>query len=82
VELNMDREALFQVVKRVLMEQFEIDEQRVTVNTRLYDELDIDSIDAVDLLVRIKELTGKKILPEDFQEVHTIGDVLSRLTSV
>ena len=62
----MNREALFQVVKQVLVEQFEVDEQLVTVDTQLYDELDIDSIDAVDLLVRIKELTGKKILPEDF----------------
>ncbi len=78
----MDREALFTVVKRVLVEQFEVDEQRITVDTQLYDELDIDSIDAVDLLVRIKELTGKKILPEDFQEVRTIGDVLNRLTNV
>ena len=80
--MNMDREALFTVVKQVLVEQFEVDEQLITVDTQLYDELDIDSIDAVDLLVRIKELTGKKILPEDFQEVRTIGDVLSRLTSV
>lgn len=78
----MDSEALFQVVKQVLVEQFEVDEQRITIDTQLYDELDIDSIDAVDLLVRIKELTGKKILPEDFQEVRTIGDVLNRLTSV
>ena len=77
----MDREALFKVVKQVLVEQFEVDEQRITVDTQLYDELDIDSIDAVDLLVRIKELTGKKILPEDFQEVRTIGDVLNRLTN-
>jgi acyl carrier protein len=48
----------------------------------LYDELQMDSIDAVDLLVQLKELTGEKIAPEKFREVRTIGDVLDALTAL
>ena len=49
------------------------------MDANLYEELEIDSIDAVDLLVQLKEVTGKKIAPEAFREVRTIGDVLDAL---
>ena len=48
----------------------------------LVEELEIDSIDAVDLLVQLKEITGKKIAPETFREVRTIRDVLDALTAL
>lgn len=77
----MDRDQLFLEIRKVLVDQFEVDGELVTPGASLYEELDIDSIDAVDLLVRLKELTGRKIAPEVFQEVRTINDVLDKLTS-
>ena len=44
--------------------------------SRLYEDLDIDSIDAVDLVVRLKEMTGKKIEPEQFKSVRSVQDVV------
>ncbi len=78
----MDKQQIYLEVKRVLVDQFEIEESLIKPDTRLYEDLDIDSIDAVDLLVRIKEITGKRIPPEDFQDVRTIQDVLDKLADL
>ena len=78
----MDSEQLFQKIKEILVEQFEVEESIVSLDANLYEELQIDSIDAVDLLVQIKELTGVKIAPDVFREVRTIRDVLNALTDL
>jgi len=62
--------------------QIEVDKSKVSMQANLYDELEIDSIDAIDLMVQLKELTGKKIPPEQFKEVRTIGDVLNTLSAL
>jgi len=49
------------------------------MDANLYEELEIDSIDAVDLLVQLKEVTGQKIAPETFKEVRSIRDVLNAI---
>lgn len=75
----MENERLFEEIKKVLVEQFDVEESAVTLDTNLYEDMDIDSIDAVDLMVHVKELTGKKIPPEQFKEIRTIGDVIETL---
>ena len=62
----MDKEFLFPEIKKVLVEQFDVEEDIILLDTNLYEDLEIDSIDAVDLMVHIKEFTGKKIPPEKF----------------
>lgn len=76
----MNNDQLYDKIKQILVSQFEVDESLVSMDANLYEELEIDSIDAVDLMVQLKELTGKKIPPEQFKEVRTIGDVLNTLT--
>jgi acyl carrier protein len=68
-------------LRAVLCEEFELDPADVQPAALLYDDLDIDSIDAVDLLVRLKELTGKDIPAERFKEVRSIADVVAVLES-
>ena len=75
----MDREVLYAKIKEILVDQFDVNESSVSLDANLYEELEIDSIDAVDLLVQIKELTGVKIAPDIFREVRTIRDVLNAL---
>jgi len=76
----MNDDQLFIKIKEILVKQLEIDESVVTLDANLYEELEIDSIDAVDLMVQIKELTGKKIPPDQFQKIRTIADVLEVLS--
>ncbi|HRE16022.1 MAG TPA: acyl carrier protein [Rhodocyclaceae bacterium] len=71
-----DQEILEQL-RRILNETFEIDPARVQPETKLFEELDLDSIDAVDLAIKLQELTGKRIKPEEFKTVRTVADVAS-----
>ena len=78
----MDDDELYSKIKDILVNQFEVDESAVSLDANLYNELEIDSIDAVDLLVQLKDMTGKKIPPEIFKDVRTIRDVLDALTNL
>ena len=78
----MNDDELYARIKAILVDQFEVDESAVSLEADLYQELEIDSIDAVDLLVQLKELTGKRIPPEAFRDVRTIRDVLDALTAL
>ncbi len=63
-------------VKRILSGDFEIDESKLVPDVNLFEELDLDSIDAVDLVVRLQQETGKKVNPEDFKKIRTLRDVV------
>lgn len=75
----MQDDALFEHVRRTLVELFEIEASEIVPEARLYEDLDIDSIDAVDLVVELKRFTGKRIDPTDFKSVRTIDDIVVAL---
>ncbi len=77
----MDTDTLFTKIREILVDQFDVEESSVSMDANLYEELEIDSIDAVDLLVQIKQLTGVKIAPDTFKDVRTIRDVMNALTA-
>lgn len=77
-----NKEEILSELTGILVEMFEVDAADVTPDAQLSDDLDIDSIDAVDLIVRLKELTGKKIAPEEFKSVRTVGDVVTAIEKV
>lgn len=73
------REKIFETLKQLLTEMFEIDADAITLDASLNRDLDIDSIDAVDLMVRLREITGRRIQPEEFKNVRVVGDVVETL---
>ena len=77
-----NREQILAAIQTIMVELFEIDPDTITLQARLYEDLDFDSIDAVDMIVRLKELTGKAVKPEDFKAVRTIGDVVEAVYSL
>jgi acyl carrier protein len=83
VALNdMNRDELFAWVADLLAEMFELDRAALTPASNLYADLDIDSIDAVDLAVQLKQQTGKRLQPEVFKTIRTIGDVVDALVGL
>ncbi|WP_339498311.1 acyl carrier protein [Pseudomonas silesiensis] len=70
------REAIFITLRDAMVELFELDPERVNLESNLYQDLEIDSIDAVDLIDHIKRQTGKKIAAEEFKSVRTVSDVV------
>jgi acyl carrier protein len=77
-----NREEILIAIKTIMVEMFELDEEAITPEARLYEDLDFDSIDAIDMIVRLKELTGKTVKPEDFKMARTIGDVIEAVYSM
>lgn len=77
--MSTSRESIFAELQRILVDNFELNRQDVTLEANLYQDLDIDSIDAVDLMVELKELTGRKLDPEAFKQVRTVNDVVNAL---
>jgi len=80
--LPVHKEDIYPWLVSMLHEMFELDEARITLESHLYKDLDIDSIDAVDLAVRLKQLTGKRLQPEVFKKVRTVGDVVDALAEL
>lgn len=70
------REDIFQTLRAAMVELFELESERVVPEANLYQDLEIDSIDAVDLIDHIKRKTGKKIAAEEFKSVRTVNDVV------
>jgi acyl carrier protein len=83
VALNeMNRDQLFGWVADLLAEMFELDRASLSPASNLYTDLDIDSIDAVDLAVHLKQRTGKRLRPEVFKTIRTIDDVVNALVAL
>lgn len=55
---------------------FEIPEKDIQPDALLMDDLNLDSIDAVDLMVKLQETTGKKVTPEQFENIRTVQDLV------
>jgi len=74
-----DRDAIFCELRATLVELFELDPERITPDARLYDELEIDSIDAIDLMDRLRRQTGRKIDSDRFRSVRTVSDLVETI---
>ncbi|MDB5821433.1 MAG: Acyl carrier protein [Herminiimonas sp.] len=77
--ITASKEEIFEWTVQTLHDMFEIDKAAITPQANLYTDLDIDSIDAVDLAVKVKEYTGKRLQPETFKAVRTVDDVVNAL---
>ncbi len=73
------KDEILEQIKASLTELFELDPARITLAARLNEDLEIDSIDAVDLLDGLRRQTGRKISAEDFRSVRTVGDLVEAI---
>jgi len=78
----MTKEDILRKMQDILSEEFELDKDAVTPDARLYEDLQLDSIDAVDLLVKMKEFIPGKISPELFKKVVTVQDVIDVIVKI
>jgi acyl carrier protein len=78
----LSREEIARRLRGYLEEMFEVPVDRIRPDARLAEDLDLDSIDAVDLVVKLQELTGRKLKVDEFKSVRTVGDVIDRVHAV
>ena len=71
----MTKEDVLGRINDVLAGEFEIDRAKLVPEARLFEDLALDSIDAVDLVVRMQQQTSLKVKAEEFKASRTLGDV-------
>ena len=76
------QEDILSTLRQLMAEMFELAPEAIVLTANLSEDLDIDSIDAVDLMVRLRNIIGKRINPEDFKNVRTIQDVVDVIARI
>lgn len=79
---TMNKNEIYAWIVDMLHEMFELDKAAITPQSNLYTDLDIDSIDAVDIVVKLNQMTGKRIQPDVFRTVRTVQDVVDVLAAL
>ncbi len=82
MENKFSKEEIFEEVKNILIEELEINENDINSDANLFEDLDLDSIDAVDIAVRMQKFTDKKLPPGEFKKIRTVGDVVNAVYSL
>lgn len=77
MDKKYSKEEILKTLIEILASDFKLEESKLIPTANLFTDLDLDSIDAVDLAVRLQRFTNKKISPEEFKEIRTIEDVVN-----
>ena len=78
----MNQEEALLKIREIFAKNFSIKPEDVMPTSKLYEELSLDSLDAVDLVLELQDLTGQKIKPEVFKGVRTVQDVITIIVSL
>ena len=70
------KEQIFEELKNILIEELEIPDNDLNLVANLFTDLDLDSIDAVDIAVRMQKFTNKKLSPAEFKQIKTVNDIV------
>ncbi len=71
------KEEIFSMVRDVLVSEFEIDFEKALSGAHLVDDLDLDSIDAIDLAVRLEQKYEQTLEEDELKSLETIGDIVN-----
>lgn len=72
---QLTKQDIFNQICDILVDDFECPREKMKPETKMFDDLDLDSIDAVDLIVRLQKMTKIKVQPEDFKQIRTLWDI-------
>lgn len=72
----MDKSQILKELQAVMQRLFELSPESITLDAKLYEDLDLDSVDAVDLVVELQKMLNKRVNPDDFKSVRTVQDIV------
>jgi len=75
----MTKDEVYAKLKEVLVNDFDIEESDITPEANIVTDLDLDSIDAVEMIVKMKPYLNGKVEPDAFKSVKNLGDVVDVL---
>lgn len=77
----MKKEELFVEVKKIMTEKFEIEESKITMDSNIVTDLDLDSIDIIDLIVTLNNMLKLNVSAADFKDKRTLSEILDVICS-
>ncbi|WP_405327687.1 acyl carrier protein [Ruminobacter sp.] len=77
----MTESEIFEELKKIVAENFEIEPEKITMDSNIVTDLDMDSIDAIDMVAELQKKLGCRFSAEDFKAVKTIGDIVRVISS-
>lgn len=72
----LTKEEIFGRVRTILVDQFELDPDAISPSAHIIDDLDLDSIDAIDLAVDLEKETGLSLKEEELRSMRLVQDVV------
>ena len=82
MDKKFSKEQIFNKLAEILEYEFEIEKDAIVEEANLFTDLDLESIDAVDLAVRLQQFTEKRLSPEEFKQIKTVSDVVNAVYSL
>jgi acyl carrier protein len=79
--VSFSRAEIEEIVRRVMVEEFEAEEEQLRPEARLREDLGLDSLDGVDLVVALEAAFGFRIPEQEARAIRTLGDVHERIRS-
>lgn len=76
------KQEIFQKISDILINDFDCKPETVKLDAKLVEDLDLDSIDAVDLVVRLQKVINVRVKPEDFKQISTLQDVVDAIEKI
>lgn len=77
--MTMTEQDIFNKLCEVLADSFRLDPAKITLESHLFNDLDLDSIDAVELAIQLQDFTGRRVKAQEFKDVRTVGDVVTTI---
>jgi acyl carrier protein len=78
----MNRDEIYERIRATLVESFEIPSERVTLSAQLMEDLELDSIDAIDMAVHIQEMTNVRVDEQELRKLRTVGDTVELVVAL
>lgn len=72
----MTRDAIFDKVAQLMADLFDLDKAKIKPESR-FEELQLTSLDAIDLVVELQQMTGRKVTETKLRDVRTVGDIVT-----
>ncbi len=73
---EVKKEMVFDKIKEIIMEQLQVEESEITMDTNLMKDLSADSLDAVEIIMAIEDEYGIEIPDEEAENIQTVADLV------